>query len=219
MCINRKQLFEDSDKGKALAEWLNRNTPTNDSVARLIRFSVAAEHDASKRGFTPGEGIATAFRLGMVGHMLPEEKKKGAAASPEEYEERLSKGAWVPLDLRAELRPRRGGIDFRLVPQDEDSRWLYLWGELLNSENASRLRICPSCRKYWYCEGRKDKGPACSVTCKVSLWQKTPAGRKAKREYMRDWRANPRVRARNATPNGYQRKRGRKLHVDLKKGD
>lgn len=188
MSVNRKQQAADSDKGKALAECLNRNARINVSLARLIRFSVAAEHDATRRGFPPGEGIATAFRLGMVGHMLPEEEKKGVASSPKEYEERLSKGALVPLNLGAELRPMRGGIKFRLVPQDEESRWLYLWGELLNSGNASRLRICPNCQKYWYCEGRKDKGPACSVSCKVSLWQKTPKGRTAKAEYMREYR-------------------------------
>jgi hypothetical protein len=192
MSIKSKQRTATVAKeGRGLAEWLNRDD-THSRAASLIQ-AVTDLHQW--------------FPAGVAGWYFP---KAGFRAN-------LKRGTLIPVNLRAELRPRGRGITFSLVPADEDSRWLQVFGELCNSGNLSRFRRCPNCQRFWYCEGRSDRR-ACSVACKVALWQKTPAGRKAKREYMRGLRAKHK-KLWEAKQQGRTLKRGRNLHVSLKKGE
>jgi hypothetical protein len=187
-------------------------------TSRTIGMFVAFVQAAIEYGILPGDLVRMAFSRGLMGQMLPEEARKDSPVSVEELQERYRKGSYNPVRLRAEFRPWGRGIEFKLVPEDEHSTMLYYFIQLFNSGNLSRLRFCRNCLKFWYCSGRSDQ-LACSPNCKVSLWQKTPAGRKKRAQYMREHRANPRVRARTSPPKGYSLKRGRKLHVDLKKGE
>jgi hypothetical protein len=187
-------------------------------TSQIIGMYVAYDQAAVKYNVLPEDLIRTAFSLGFMGQMLPEKASKGSPVSPEDLQERYAKGSYSPVRLRAEFRPWARGIEFKLVPEDEPSTMLYHFMQLMNSGNVSRLRICKNCHEFWYCAGRSDR-QACSTSCKVNLWQKTPAARAKKAKYMREYRGNPRVRARNGTPTGYRRERGRKLHVDLKKGE
>ena len=157
-------------------------------TSQTIGMFVAYEQAAINYGILPGDLVRTAFSLGLMGQMLPVEASKGLPGSVEELQERYRKGSYTPVRLRAEFRPFGQGIEFKLVPEDEPSTVLYYFIQLFNSGNLSRLRVCRNCLKYWYCTGRSDQ-QACSPKCKVSLWQKTSAGRAKKAEYMRNYRA------------------------------
>ena len=192
MNINNKQRETDiAEQGRDLAEWLNRED-SNSMAAKAMQLFA----DLHKM-----------FPAGVTGWYHP---KTGFRA-------RLNRGTLIPVNLQAEFRPRGRGIAFSLVPADEDSRWLQVFGELCNSGNLSRLRRCPNCGRFWYCEGRIDRR-ACSVACKVVLWQKTPQGRAAKAASMRKWRATKK-RLWEAKQRGRKLKRGRNVHVSLKKGE
>jgi hypothetical protein len=211
------------------AAWLNAVSPTADLecfphaqdadyqdpikwTSQIIGMYVAYEQAAIEYGVLPGDLIRTAFSLGFMGQMLPEEASKGSPVSPEELQERYRKGSYSPVRLRAEFRPWGRGIEFRLVPEDEHSTMLYHFIQLINSGNVSRLRFCQNCHKFWYCVGRSDQR-ACSVNCKVSLWQKTPAGRAKRTAYMRKHRATLRKLDSKYTKNdltGERRKESRR---------
>lgn len=190
MLSKSKQQTALADKGRALAAWLNRSETLDNQVAWHIKFCVSVG-DIANRTSAPENFIGAAFTTGALG--------------------------WLPVKLRAEFTPSARSIQFNLVPNDEDSRWLYVFGELCDSGNMSRLKLCPRCMNIWYCAGRTDKR-FCTLPCKVAYWQKTPAGRKAKREYMREYRATER-RLWEAKQKGRTLKRGRKLHVSLKRGE
>jgi hypothetical protein len=157
-------------------------------TSQIIGMYVAYEESAKKYGVLPSDLVRTAFSLGLMGQMLPEEASKGSPVSREELQDRFRKGSYSPVRLRAEFRPWGRGIEFKLVPEDEHSKMLYHFIQLINSGNISRLRFCQNCQKFWYCVGRKDQR-ACSPNCKVSLWQKTPAGRAKRAAYMKEHRA------------------------------
>jgi hypothetical protein len=108
--------------------------------------------------------------------------------------------------LRVEFKPHGGQISVQVMPADEDGRMLSFFAELYNSGIDWRLRFCPNCERFWYCAGRFDRR-ACSVACKVALWQKTPEGRAKKAEYMRRHRKTQRERERK------QRLAGKRLKV------
>jgi len=189
--ISKQQRASIAQEGRALAMWLNRDDSKSEA-AKIIQFVT----DLHQR-----------FPAGVAGWYLPKEG----------FRARLKKGTLIAVNLRAEFRPRGRGIKFSLVPADEDSGWLQVFGELCNSGNLSRLRRCPNCERFWYCVGRIDRR-ACSKACKVALWQKTAHGRKVKREYMRDLRAKHKMLW-EARQNGRTLKRGRNIHVSLKKGE
>lgn len=186
-------------------------------TSQIIGMYVAYEEAAKKYGVLPIDLVRTAFSLGFMGQMLPEEASKGSPVSREELQERYRKGSYSPVRLRAEFRPWGRGIEFKLVPEDEHSTMLYHFIQLINSGNISRLRFCQNCQKFWYCAGRSDRR-ACSPNCKVSLWQKTPAGRAKRAAYMKDYREKVR-HLWEAKQQARRRRRGRNLHVSLKRGE
>jgi hypothetical protein len=116
-----------------------------------------------------------------------------------------------------EYQPQRRELAIKLVHADKRAEMLSVFKELLNYGAESRLRCCPNCQRFWYAAGRSDKR-ACSDNCKVALWQKTPAGRKKRAKYMRTYRAKVK-RLWDAEQKGRKLKRGRKLHVTLRKGE
>jgi hypothetical protein len=186
-------------------------------TAQTIGMFVAYEQAAIDYGVLPAHVVRTAFSMGLMGQMLPEEARKDPPVSPEELRERYGKGCYSPVKLRAEFRPWERGIEFKLVPEDEPSTVLYQFIQLFNSGNLSRLRCCRNCDRFWYCVGRSDR-QACSPKCKVALWQKTPAGRKKRAQYMRKHRATRR-HLWEMQQKGRLLKRGRNLHVNLKRGE
>lgn len=121
------------------------------------------------------------------------------------------------FNLQLVIRPRAGTLDFASYPIGEDSRAFWSFAGLIPLGFVDRVRLCPNCRQFFFAK-RKDS-MLCSQRCRESAWRKSDAGRDARAAYMRRYRANARERARNAAPKGYVRKRGRKLHVDLKKGE
>jgi hypothetical protein len=112
----------------------------------------------------------------------------------------------------------RGRLLFEFVPANERSRALQALGRLIESDSIGRVHECPSCWRFFFAGQRKHKR-FCSHRCQTASWQGTREGRAKRAAYMQAYRANPRVRARSAAPKGYQRKRGRKLHDTLKKGE
>ena len=107
-------------------------------------------------------------------------------------------------------------MEFNLVGEDEDSQWLYVWGELLNSGNATRLRRCRNCATFWYCTGRSDRR-FCTEACKSSFWQKTAKGKETKKQYMRRYRACQRNRENRSTLTANRRKVTRSILASLEK--
>lgn len=130
----------------------------------------------------------------------------------------------IPLKLHAVLLSRiegrkLGPPTLEIVPDDEESRALLALRDLINAGKAARLRFCLNCKQFWYCAGRIDQG-TCSVRCKVALWQRTPRGRERKRKYMQRYRATLRgMRESLGRRHKLTMKRGRNLHVSLKKGE
>lgn len=131
---------------------------------------------------------------------------------------RLPTSNW-PLEVDAVFkRGPNGRIALELAPKDDYARTIIALARLLDLGNASRIRRCRACGRFFYAWPRADRKD-CSLNCKTANWERTDRGRKYKAAKMREYRANPIVRARNAPPNRYQRKRGRNVHVSLKKGE
>jgi hypothetical protein len=113
-----------------------------------------------------------------------------------------------------QYQPRRRQIAIKL---DGRGQMLAAFMQLYESGNVDRLRCCLNCQRFFYAAGRRDK-TTCSDNCRASRWQKTPAGRQTRREYMRDLRAKHRLLWK-AKQRGRILKRGRKLHTSIKKGE
>lgn len=222
MVINRKQQIVASyaNKGRTLAAWLNSNSwsdtthpwfSTTSPIASLIGFYVATVRGAKKAGLAPEGAIRKAVIDCIVaGKPLPLEEDR-ALLHPDR-----ATGVCLPMKLRAELRPKGLRVEFSLVGEDEDSQWLYVWGELLNSANESRLRRCPNCATFWYCVGRTDRR-FCTEACKVSFWQRTEKGKEAKKQYMRRHRAMLRKLEKRSAFTANRRKVARNILASLGK--
>lgn len=196
MTINKRNLHT-ARRGKLLAAWLNRESgPEASPVSRLIGFWVWAEQQARKRRVAQRQAIQEAFAAGLLGGPLPEEQQKRQPRTEEEYRQRAAQGSCWPIHMRVEFRPKGNQIEVKFVPEDQDeaSKMLYHFIELINSGNTGRLRICGNCEKYWWC-ARKANARFCSAVCRVNYWRKTPQGRKSKGESQRRWRANARKAA------------------------
>lgn len=105
----------------------------------------------------------------------------------------------IPLKMHALLGPKVAGRTIGpptldIVPEDEESWAFLMLRDLVSSGNAGRLRFCQNCKMFWYCAGRAHQG-ACSVRCKVALWQRTPRGRERRRKYVKSYRARLRQEA------------------------
>lgn len=216
MSITRKQQTDVmAEQGRALAAWLNSKQPSPTGAAAVITRYVLAMDWAARRGSDRRVAIRTSFSKGWMGLPLTDGRRNRLALKFWQ-EEHLAKGSSVQMNLCAELRPRGGGIEFKIVPQDEESEHLYAWGNLLNSGNVVRLRICPNCAKFWYCSGRLDRR-ACSDACKVGLWQKTPQGRAKKAGYMRRYRNGLKERGKKQELTGKRRKASKRILANLGK--
>jgi hypothetical protein len=185
-------------------------------TSQIIGMYVAYQQVAIEYGVVFQDLIRTIFSMGFMGRMLPEEASKGTPASPEDLQERLRKGSSCPLKVRAEFRPWGHGVEFKIVPEDEHSRMLYLFIQLVNSGDVSRLRFCPNCEKFWYCTVRADKR-FCSDACKVSFWQKTARGKETKKQYMKRYREDQRERLKKSALTANRHKIARGILANLGK--
>lgn len=175
-----------------LADWLNRDDSR--TAARIRLFVVTEQFDQMLYGRSMRTGDDPALEGG---------------AEPQE----------IPCQMVARFAAEGEQPAFTLLPGNDESRAFLVLGSLFKSGESARLRKCYNCEKFWYCVGRSDRA-ACSKTCKTALWQKTPLGRKRKRQYMREWRATVREMTERER-NRHKRKitRGRNLHPSLKKGE
>jgi hypothetical protein len=122
------------------------------------------------------------------------------------------------LDFDAVLtRGKDDRVTFELVPANDNSRVVLALASLINSGDAGRVRRCRGCRHYFFAWPRADR-QECSARCKTAYWQHTPQGRATKAAYMRDLRAKHR-KLWEAKQRGRKLKRGRNVHVSLKKGE
>jgi hypothetical protein len=209
--LNSAKWFSAPDSGKARSADFRYSVSS--PAANLIGSYVTAVSHVGKHGFADAKRIRELFARGVMGRPLLDQVAIAQLFPDEAFSmaglsgptQAPTEGACLPMQFRAELRPRGRGIEFKLVPEDEGSRWLYMWGELLTSGNATRLRLCPYCDKFWYCAVRADKR-FCSDTCKVSFWQKTAKGKEAKKQYMRRYRADERRRVKKSALSGSRRK-------------
>jgi hypothetical protein len=121
---------------------------------------------------------------------------------------------WGVLQFRPQLVRTGGRMALTLVGQDMDSR---LWVACMSLSYASlleKVRQCGRCAK-WYLVR---KGRFCSTLCRVKWHYRTPEGRQKRAKYMRHYRATCR-RLWERKRKGRQLKRGRNIHVSLKKGE
>lgn len=202
------------DHGEALVRWLNGPGYTSRLGLHIYVFvRVASSEGARKVGrrITVQETFEDWVR--RVNEVL---SAKGGRLISSEFPVRASD---LGLDYEIVFSVENGKVDLDLVPVNEDSKALFLFKTLTELGGASRVRFCENCERFFY--ARRADRQTCSSACKVALWQKTPAGRVKKAEYMRKYRANPIVqrRAQGYAPKGWRRNRGRKVHLDLKKGE
>jgi len=89
--------------------------------------------------------------------------------------------------IRARLRSLgRQGLD--LAPVADRDYAAFSLRDVFNAGLLGQVRECRECRKWFF--AKNPKRDFCSEKCRVRWWQKTPAGKKARREYMRDLRMN-----------------------------
>ena len=199
-------------QGKLLVNWLNQCAPggeTDDAVPSL--FALLLRVEAGKKAGRPAAEEAWSWFL----NRLTSSKGQGTALPRGEGQVRLdSSEHGFNFEILAGFRG--GKLHVEVIPADEQGKALMAFKILTDLGQANRVRLCPNCQRWFFAQRVDSK--LCSQSCQVSEWRKSEAGRRARAEYMQNYRANPRVRARNAPPKGHKLKRGRKLHIDLKKG-
>lgn len=210
--------------GRLLAKWLNSDPewkdPAGSQIRLLMILYVSREIGAPPTLFRQAVERAggSSRPPGLRDFLMKQAMSRVKESVPPKGEIACDLSvARIPLNVSAEFKPRGRGVAFRMVPADERSAMLILFGELCDSGNISRVRYCPNCHRFWFNPGRADK-QACSLACKTALWQKTPKGREKRREYMQKWRATSR-KLWEAKQRGRALGRGRNLHVSLKKGE
>jgi len=120
------------------------------------------------------------------------------------------------FNLCVEVCPRGSGLDFTAYPVGEDSRAFWCFAQLIQTGFIDRVRLCPNCRRFFFALRTDSK--LCSQRCRESAWRKTDEGRKARATYMKRYRKSLKA-LEGAKTKGYRRKRGRNLHVELRKGE
>jgi len=116
--------------------------------------------------------------------------------------------------INAELRGGKPYFEIHAI--GERGVVLSYFNFLAQVGRANRVRLCPNCQR-WFFARRKDSR-LCSARCQTGAYRKTPKGRAKRAAYMRDYRTKTK-RLWEAKQKGRKLKRGRKLHVDLKKGE
>lgn len=192
----------------------NRKQRARLQIAKLARFlagwlnQTAASDDAN--GFNARSFIAAYLGQDWPQSWFPELAREHQGGRG------VTVGANWPVHSLASVNVDHGRVDFRLRPCRDRDRALLALGELHALGETGRVKLCPNCGRFFYAP-RRDR-QACSANCKVSLWQKTPAGRETKRLYMQQTRAKQK-RLWEAKQKGRKLGRGRKIHSDLKKGE
>ena len=116
----------------------------------------------------------------------------------------------------AQGRLRRGYRSLELAPFGDLDDAIFRLLDLSRAGKLTRVRECPECLEWFFAENLKQL--FCSDNCRVKAWQKKPAGRKARADYMRRYRQTLKKRL-EKSGDLIRLRRGRKIHVDLKKGE
>jgi hypothetical protein len=208
----------------ALAEWLNSHerpsempladwlkSDRGNSLAMLLGMFLGIERGAKIGGESLTQKWKRLWRtvslpMGYRGNRRIPLSRRPLALDSAEWGFRF----WIGV------RPLREKLAFDLHPVNETSVALWSIAILAQSDMADRVRICVRCKRFFF--ARQARSTLCSQRCRESAWRKTDAGRKARAAYMRDLRAK-RKRLWEAKQRGRILKRGRNLHVSLKRGE
>jgi hypothetical protein len=180
---------------------------TRDEAQEVAHWLNAGSDDRCRNFLTLRERTQKHCRMARMNELMSIQGRSSFWLEP-------SSLAGASLQVRPLVIRTEGRAALTLVGKNEESQIYIACMSLSEAGLLNKLRQCETCEK-WYL---RRKGRFCSTLCRVKWHSHTDEGKRKRAEYMRDYRANPRVRARNAAPEGYHRKRGRKLHVDLKKG-
>ena len=200
------------ERGEFLARWLN-GPGQHSRVGLYIGLCVDLASSESARRLGRGITVQEAF-AGWVRKVNEASASKGGPLFSPELETRVSR---LGLDFDLAFGVEAGKDGFTLVSVNEDSNALLQFANLTDLGGARNVRSCRACDKYFY--ARRADARVCSPECKVALWRKTPAGRKKRAAYMRDYRAKVRRLWEAKQQKGRQLRRGRNVHVSLKKGE
>ena len=243
MSVKRKQLDSGSvrKRGEFLAAWLNRcekkglfdvamlrpqprgaftafakrrRQDTETCLYRLVDAYLDAERTMQviPEWYPLGKPETWKALLGHISELHPDAKKAVRSG-----ELRLSSSDFF-LNFDAVFSRRNDDrVAFELVPANENGRVILALASLISSGNAGRVRRCRGCKEFFFAWPRADR-QECSPRCKTAYWQQTPQGKATKAAYMRDLRAK-RKKLWDAKQKGRKLKRGRNVHVSLKKGE
>lgn len=204
---------------------LRRKRDTENFLRRVLDFYLGAEKDLWEVRRHVGHRYPGRFQLGEKetwDYILQTVKSLHPSGGKAVQGDKIRLSTHH-MQLAFDAEFRRGdnnGVTFEIVPANDYSRVVLALASLTGSGDAGRVRRCRGCGRFFFAD-RADKQD-CSARCKTAYWQRTEQGRETKAAYMRKWRANPcspYYRERHAAPKGYTRKRGRKLHDSLKKGE
>jgi hypothetical protein len=199
------------ERGEFLAGWLN-GPGQYSRVGLYISLCVDLASSESARRLGRRVAVQEAFAA-WVGRVNEDRASKGEPLLSPELETRVSR---LGLDFDLAFGVETGKDGFSLVSVNEDSKALLQFANLTDLGGARNVRRCRACDKYFY--ACRADARVCSPLCKVALWRKTPAGREKRAAYMRDYRAKVR-RLWEAKQQGRRLRRGRNLHVSLKRGE
>jgi hypothetical protein len=187
--------------GEGIAAWLNADP--REEIGLFIRFYVMAQSLDDVKGRKP---------LAALQETVAVLSEKGRP---------VDGGFWLPFTGRMEFRLKGPRLHCQMVSESISDWAVFRFAQLVSAGEIRRLRCCPNCFKFFYCEAHAGRR-FCSVNCRVSFWQKTAYGRQRHSKSMKDWRNNPIVRKRRARLKASKRildslgKRGRK-HAQKKR--
>jgi hypothetical protein len=160
--------------GQAMVDFLNREPKS--AVAQFISFYVMAQSsDALHKR-----------------ELMPALEETFFAMSTSRVATKIGENCFaLPLMAQVRFTLTKQRVEPEVVASDDDLQ-LFRFAQLVSSGFITRVRWCPNCSKFWHCGyaedskrlARMDKG-FCTDSCKVMFWQRTPKGRKHRRELMR----------------------------------
>jgi hypothetical protein len=110
----------------------------------------------------------------------------------------------------------QGRVRLTYAGKDDDSRLYVALMSLSYAKPLDWVRECKTCHK-WFMAAR-EKNRFCSTLCRVKWHAHTDEGKDKRAAYMRKHRADLKTLW-EAKQGGRELKRGRKLHVSLKRGE
>ena len=177
--------------GQALAGWLNRYT--RDHLAILMSIFLGMERGAQAGGETLAEKWERLWKRLEPYHT-------GNPAIPRNQRPLVLNSSEWNCQFAMVIRPRGGKLAFEVDPADETSEALVSLAMLMQIGLADRVRLCPNCERFFF--ALRADSTLCSQPCRESACRKTPAGRKARAEYMRRFRMEQRERERKQNLTG-----------------